>query len=103
MTKPFHTPLLPHHRLRAYGLAVKLLGAVRQAQVRDGVLRDEAVRAAKSACLNCTEGAGRVTPADKARAYLLRAQLPVSQLQPRMALQSDSSSTLSHCGGLPVQ
>ena len=69
MTKPFDTSLLPHHRLRAYGVAVKLLAAVREAQVRDRVLRDQALRAAKSACLNCAEGAGRVTRADKARAY----------------------------------
>jgi four helix bundle protein len=69
MTGPFETSLLPHHRLRAYGVAVKLLAAVRQAQVRDRVLRDQALRAAKSACLNCAEGAGRFTRADKARAY----------------------------------
>jgi four helix bundle protein len=69
MTQPFDTSLLPHHRLRAFGVAVKLLAAVREAQVRDRVLRGEALRAAKSACLNCAEGAGRVTRADQARAY----------------------------------
>jgi four helix bundle protein len=69
MTTRFDTSLLPHHRLRAYGVAVQLLTAVREARIRDRVLRDQALRAAKSACLNCAEGAGRVTRADKARAY----------------------------------
>ncbi len=61
--------LLPHHRLRVYGVAVELLDAVRAAEIRDRKLRDEALRAAKSACLNIAEGAGRFTRADKARAY----------------------------------
>ena len=64
-----NTPILPHHRLHAYGVAREMLLAVREARVRDAKLRDEALRAAKSACLNCAEGAGRVTRADKARAF----------------------------------
>src|ERR1700740_2490760 len=60
---------LPHHKLRAYGVAVELLGAVRAAKIRDAHLRDHAMRSAKSACLNAAEGAGRVTRADKARAF----------------------------------
>jgi four helix bundle protein len=63
------TSLLPHHRLRAYGTALRLLRAVRAAGIRDRTLRDQALRAAKSVCLNIAEGAGRVTRADKARAY----------------------------------
>jgi four helix bundle protein len=62
---------LPHHKLVAYGVAVELLVAVRDARVRDSKLRDEATRAAKSACLNTAEGAGRVTRADKARAFAI--------------------------------
>jgi four helix bundle protein len=69
MTNTTQNSLMPHHRLRAHGVAVQLLGAVRAARIRDRVLRDQALRAAKSACLNCAEGAGRVTRADKARAY----------------------------------
>ena len=61
--------LLPHHRLRVYGMAVEMLVLVRDAQVRDVKLRDEALRAAKGACLNIAEGAARVTRADKARAF----------------------------------
>jgi four helix bundle protein len=60
---------LPHHRLEAYGVALRLLGAVRAARVRDAGLRDQAMRSAKSACLNCTEGAARVSRADKARVF----------------------------------
>lgn len=48
-----------------------MLIAVRDAQIRDAKLRDEATRAAKGACLNIAEGAARVTRADKARAYAI--------------------------------
>jgi four helix bundle protein len=63
--------LLPHHRLQAYGVAMQLLAAVRGARIRDCHLRDQAMRAAKSACLNTAEGAGRVTRADKARCFTI--------------------------------
>ena len=62
-------PLLPHHQLRAYGTALEFLRAVRDAALWDRELRNQALRAAKSVCLNLAEGAGRVTRADKARAY----------------------------------
>jgi four helix bundle protein len=64
-------PILPHHRLIAFGVAKDLLFAVRAAHIRDAKLRDEALRSAKSACLNIAEGAGRVTRADKARAFAI--------------------------------
>ena len=64
-------PLLPHHSLRAFGVAKELLIAVRDAGIRDVHLRDQAMRAAQSACLNCAEGAARVTRADKARAFTI--------------------------------
>ena len=62
-------PILPHHKLHAFGVAKELLLAVKAADVRDAHLRDQAMRAAQSACLNCAEGAARVTRADKARAF----------------------------------
>ena len=65
------TPLLPHHRLIAFEVAKQMLMAVRGAHIRDAKLRDEALRSAKSACLNTAEGAGRVTRADKARAFAI--------------------------------
>ena len=64
-----NTPILPHHKLHVYGIAREMLVAVRDARIRDTKLRDEALRAAKGTCLNCAEGAGRVTRADKARAF----------------------------------
>ena len=67
-TKP-RAPHLPHHTLIAYQVALELLAAVKASNIRDAKLRDEALRSAKSACLNCAEGAGRVTRADKARAF----------------------------------
>src|SRR5262245_17977674 len=63
--------LLPHHRLHVFGIAREMLLAVRDAGIRDAKLRDEALRAAKGMCLNIAEGAGRVTRADKARAYTI--------------------------------
>jgi four helix bundle protein len=62
---------MPHHKLIAYGVARELLLAVCAAKVRDAKLRDEALRSAKSACLNCAEGAGRVSFADKTRAFTI--------------------------------
>jgi four helix bundle protein len=64
-------PLLPHHRLLAFGVARELLIAVRGADIRDTHLRDQAMRAAQSTCLNVAEGAARVTRADKARAFTI--------------------------------
>src|SRR5260221_11016678 len=46
-----------------------MLLVIRDARIRDSKLRDEALRAAKGVCCNCAEGAGRVTRADKARAF----------------------------------
>src|ERR1700679_976883 len=62
---------LPHHRLLAYEVALQLLEAVRGAKIRDAYLRDHAMRAAKSACLNVAEGAGRLSHADKARGFTI--------------------------------
>jgi len=62
---------LPHHKLQAYGVAIRLLQAVREARIRDAHLRDQAMRAAKSAALNTAEGAGRVTRADKGRCFTI--------------------------------
>ena len=64
-------PVLPHHKLLAYVAARDLVVAVRAANVRDAHLPDQALRAAKSAALNCAEGAARVTRADKARAFAI--------------------------------
>ena len=65
------SPVLPHHKLIAYAVAKDLLLAVMRCSIRDAKLRDEALRSAKSACLNCAEGAGRVTRADKARSFAI--------------------------------
>lgn len=64
-------PSLPHHRLVAYGVALEFLAEVKAARIIDRKLKDEALRAAKGACLNIAEGAGRATRADKARAYVI--------------------------------
>lgn len=60
---------LPHHRLDVFHVAVELLRGLRAAKIQDAKLRDESLRAAKGVCCNIAEGAGRVTRADKARAF----------------------------------
>ncbi len=42
---------------------------VRDARVRDSVLREQALKSAKSASLNIAEAAGRTSAADKARVF----------------------------------
>src|SRR5512147_296360 len=65
------SPLLPHHKLVAFSVARDLLLAVRACSIRSAHLRDQALRAAQSAALNCAEGAGRVSRADKARVFAI--------------------------------
>jgi four helix bundle protein len=62
---------LPHHRLEVFWVAQDLVVAVRDARIRDAHLREQALRAAKSAMLNVGEGAGRVSPADKAHKFAI--------------------------------
>jgi four helix bundle protein len=45
--------------------------AITAAKIRDAKLRDEALRAAKSTVLNIAEAGGRVTRADKNRAFTI--------------------------------
>ena len=65
------SPALPHHKLIAYNVALELLRVVKAAEIRDAKLRDQAMRAAKSAALNIAEAAGRTSPADRARVFAI--------------------------------
>ncbi|HLV64624.1 MAG TPA: four helix bundle protein [Polyangiaceae bacterium] len=71
MTAPARPLQLPHHRLAAFHVAVELLVALKAAGIRDAKLRDESLRAAKSVCCNIAEAAGRVSRADKGRAFTI--------------------------------
>src|SRR5205809_6902793 len=62
---------LPFEKLHAYQEARKLLDAVRGSAISEARLRDQALRAATSVCLNISEGAGRAGSADKARVYAI--------------------------------
>jgi four helix bundle protein len=62
---------LPHYRLIAYQVACDLLVAVVQANIRNRDLRDQALRAAKSACLNIAEANGRASSADRRRVFAI--------------------------------
>src|SRR3954471_17293891 len=63
------TTLLFHEKLIAWQVACELLRVVREARIADAGLRDQAVRAAQSACLNIAEANGRVAPADRRRVF----------------------------------
>src|SRR5882672_8374522 len=56
---PNETTLLLHEKLIAWQVACELLRAVREARISDPKLRDQAMRAAQSACLNIAEANGR--------------------------------------------
>lgn len=60
---------LPHEGLFAYRVARELVVAVRSARISDSGLRDQALRAAMSVCLNIAEAAGRPGLADQRRVY----------------------------------
>ena len=63
--------ILPHHQLIAFSVAKELVLAVIAGKITDATLRDQALRAAKSASLNTAEGASRLTNADKKRVFAI--------------------------------
>ena len=65
------TTLFPHERLIAYQVACELLDLARELRISDSKLRDQAMRAAQSACLNIAEAAGRFGGLDKARVFAI--------------------------------
>ena len=68
---PSPKPSLPHHGLHAYQVAVQLFLAVRGAAIADTSLRTQALRSAKSVCLNSAEAAGRVGADDRKRVFAI--------------------------------
>jgi four helix bundle protein len=62
---------IPHEKLIAYQVARELLVVIREADISDLKLRDQAMRAAKSVCLNIAEATGRGSPADQKRVYAI--------------------------------
>jgi len=68
---PNETTLLLHEKLIAWQVACQLLAAVREARIADSNLRDQAMRAAQSACLNIAEANGRFAPADRRRVFAI--------------------------------
>src|SRR5689334_18933015 len=62
---------LPHERLHAYQEARKLLECIRDSEISDARLRDQAIRAGTSVCLNIAEAVGRTGFADRARVFAI--------------------------------
>ena len=56
---------LPHQNLIAYQVARELVVIVREAKIADAKLRDQALRAATSSCLNIAEAVGHLHENDK--------------------------------------
>jgi four helix bundle protein len=61
----------PHENLIAYQVARELLQLVCEANIRDPKIRDQAMRAAQSVCLNIAEATGRASSADQKRVYAI--------------------------------
>src|SRR6202171_6839860 len=67
--KNWTTP--PHERLIAYQAARQLLALVREARISNPRIREPALNAASSACLNIAEATGRSGSADQKRGYAI--------------------------------
>lgn len=102
-----HPLSLPHHKLVAYQVSVELLvGVFRDARIRDTGLREQALRAAKSACLNIAEAAGRGSRADKSRVYAIaRGEVveAVAAVEIAGTLGSTSSASVDACVALATR
>jgi four helix bundle protein len=89
--------------LVAYQVAVELLVLVRDARLQDATLREQALRSAKSVCLNIAEGSGRVSRADRARVFgIARGEVVETCAAVELAglLGSTSQTTVQRCVAL---
>ena len=68
---PNETTLILHEKLIAWQVACELLRVVREARISDAKLRDQAMRAAQSTCLNIAEANGRFSLADRRRVFAI--------------------------------
>ncbi|MCA1829060.1 MAG: four helix bundle protein [Myxococcales bacterium] len=68
---PNETTFVLHEKLIAWHVACELLRVVRDARISDPKLRDQAMRAAQSTCLNISEANGRFSPADRRRVFAI--------------------------------
>jgi four helix bundle protein len=88
--------VLPHQKLIVYERGLQLLDAVAASQIADAKLRDQALRSAKSVCLNIAEGAARYSAADKARLYVIaRAEAAEAAAAVQIAARA-GDSTAAH-------
>ena len=60
---------MPMEKLIAYQVAREVLQQVVASQIRDPRLRDQAIRAAQSTCLNIAEAVGRWSGPDRVRVF----------------------------------
>ena len=69
MTQDNQKLQMPVEKLIAYQVAKELLQLVIASQIRSANLRDQAVRAAQSVCLNIAEAVGRSPGPDRMRVF----------------------------------
>jgi len=68
---PNETTFILHEKLIAWQVACELLRVVCDARISDAKLRDQAMRAAQSTCLNIAEANGRFSLADRRRVFAI--------------------------------
>src|SRR4051812_189548 len=96
---------LLHEKLIAWQVACELLRIARDARISDSKLRDQAMRAAQSACLNIAEANGRVSLPDRRRVFAIaRGEGAEAVAAVQIAAMSGSCSAsfaaaASHTGG----
>lgn len=64
-------PVMPHHKLIGYQLALELVRLIASVRISDARLREQARKSAVSAALNAAEGAGRYSQGDKSRVFAI--------------------------------
>ena len=69
MTENNEQMQMPVEKLIAYQVARDVLQRVVASQIRDPKLRDQAIRAAQSTCLNIAEAVGRWSGPDRVRVF----------------------------------
>jgi four helix bundle protein len=64
-------PVMPHHKLIGYQLALEFVRLIASVRISDARLREQARKSAASAALNAAEGAARYSLADKSRVFAI--------------------------------
>src|SRR5260370_24261603 len=92
---------LPHEKLIAYQAARQLLALVREAPISNPRIREQALNAARSACLNIAEATGRSGSADQKRVYAI-ARGEVCEAAAALDIAAVAGGCAAHAAGAPA-